>query len=186
MDTPTTIRRAPQPSTRRFTTPPVRAEQGGAVAALPVTAIGADPGRLRTEFASEGLVQLAGSLVRHGQLQPITVRRGPEPGRYTIVCGERRWRAAALANLPTLKAVILDGPPDPALDLERQLVENSLREELTLLDQARAFRALMVGHGWSARRLAQALRVSHTTVQCALALLDLQPTGCSAPVSVLS
>jgi ParB family transcriptional regulator, chromosome partitioning protein len=131
-------------------------------------------------------VQLAGSLVRHGQLEPITVRRGQEPGRYTIVCGERRWRAATLVNLPTVKAIILDGPPDPALDLERQLVENALREELTPLDQARAFQALMACHGWSARRLAQALRVSHTTINRALALLDHQRTRCSSPVSALS
>ena len=75
-----------------------------------------------------------------------------------------------LAGLGTIDAVVLDGPPEGPLDFERQIVENSLRESLAPLDQARAFEALRTYHGGSARRLARELRVSHTTVHRALAL----------------
>lgn len=164
-----------------------RVEQGGVdkptpVLALPVAAIDADPYQPRKEFDQEALVELAGSLLRYGQLQPITVRTGPEPGRYTILCGERRWRAAQLAKLATVAAVVDDSPSNPARDLERQLVENVHRRDLAPMDQARAYRALMTVRGWSARRLAQELSVSYMTIFRALELCKL-PESVQADVA---
>jgi ParB family chromosome partitioning protein len=93
-------------------------------------------------------------------------------GRYLIVSGERRWRAAGLAGRPTLKAVVLEGDPDPGRVREMQLIENCLREDLKPIEQARAFRALMDQNGWTGARLAEALHLNAGTVSRALALLE--------------
>ena len=151
----------------------------GMIVAVPIHQIDADPDQPRRLFDPVSLGQLAASLMRYGQLQPITVRAGGEPGRYTIVCGERRWRAAALAGLDSVKA-LMDVEPNGARStgessrlVERQLVENIQRKDLSLLEQARAYRQLMETHDLSARQLAQSLHLHHTTVTRAVALLDL-------------
>jgi ParB family transcriptional regulator, chromosome partitioning protein len=87
--------------------------------------------------------------------------------------GERRWRAAQRAGLATLSAVVTEAPLDPADRLVLQLVENCLREDLQPIEQAKAFRALIAAHGWSVRRLAEELAITHSTVVRALALLEL-------------
>lgn len=152
-----------------------RARGGGLPAYdIPVGFIQPDPAQPRTgEPDTEGLERLANSLATHGQIQPICVRRGDEPYRYVIVSGERRWRAAVSAGLSTVTAVILGGKLTDTQRLELQVVENLLREDLTPIDQARAFRALMDAHGWSGRELARTLNVRDTTVSRALALLEL-------------
>ena len=82
-------------------------------AEIPVDRIGPDPDQPREEFDAEALGRLAESLKTRGQLQPIRVRWDEEQGAYVIVCGERRWRAAELAGLPTMSCVIVDGPGRP-------------------------------------------------------------------------
>lgn len=141
--------------------------------AIPVDRIDPDPNQPRTVFDADALDRLARSLATHGQIQPIAVRPGPVPGRFTIVAGERRWRAATRAGRATLDAVILDGamPDDERFAL--QIIENAQREDLAPLDQARAFRALMNYNGWSARQLAAALHLHPGTVTRSLARLNL-------------
>jgi ParB family transcriptional regulator, chromosome partitioning protein len=146
---------------------------GQVVMQLPVALVDPDPDQPRTDPDPESLDRLARSLESHGQLQPITVRPGPSPGRFTIVMGERRWRACVRAGRPTVAAVVLEGSPAAERRLELQVVENVLREDLSPLDQARAFRALMDHNGWSASRLAETLHVHRATVTRALALLNL-------------
>lgn len=141
-----------------------------------VDRIAPDPGQPRTEFDPGALERLAESFRTHGQLQPITVRWSEDMGRYLIVAGERRWRAATLAGRKSLAAVILDGAPDETTVLEMQLIENALREDLQPIEQARAFRTLMDRNGWTAARLAEALHLTGATVSRALALLDLPYT----------
>ena len=141
-------------------------------AEIEIGRIAADPDQPRTEFDQGALVRLAASLETHGQLQPITVRWSEPMGRYLIVSGERRWRAAGLAGRPTLKAVVLEGDHDPGRVREMQLIENCLREDLKPIEQARAFRALMDRNGWTGARLAEALHLSAGTVSRALALLE--------------
>jgi ParB family chromosome partitioning protein len=143
------------------------------VAQIPIEKIGPDSNQPREEFDQEALERLAESLKTRGQLQPIRVRWDEGRGLYVILIGERRWRAARMAGLPTLSAVVVEGMMEPGELLAIQLVENCLREDLRPIEQARAFRALMDRNGWSARQLARELAIDHTGVARALALLEL-------------
>jgi ParB family chromosome partitioning protein len=143
---------------------------GGAT--IPVDRIVRDEAQPREDFDPEALARLAESLKARGQLQPIRVRWDEGRGVYVLVVGERRWRAAALAGLPTVAAIVHEGPVDPAELLALQLVENALREDLKPIEQARAYRRLMDAHGWSGVRLAEELRIAQPSVVRALALLE--------------
>jgi ParB family chromosome partitioning protein len=143
------------------------------VAQIPVEKIAPDPDQPREEFDPESISRLAESLKTRGQLQPIRVRWVEEISLYTIVCGERRWRAATLAGLPTMSCVIMDAPASPSELLALQLVENLLREDLRPLEQAKGFRSLMDANGWSGNQLAKALGIAQPSVVRTLALLDL-------------
>jgi ParB family transcriptional regulator, chromosome partitioning protein len=138
-----------------------------------VDRIVADPNQPRTEFDSDALARLAESLKTRGQLQPIRVRWDDQVDRYVIVVGERRWRAAGLAGLETLACVVVTGVATSEDLLEDQLVENALREDLKPVEQARAFRSLMVSRGLSQRQLAERLQIGQGSVSKALALLGL-------------
>lgn len=140
---------------------------------IPLDRIEADPGQPRRHFDEAGLSGLASSLLEHGQLQPIAVRWDAARSAYIIVAGERRWRAATMAGLKALACrVLADGEDLDAVAIH-QLVENLQREDLSPLEKARAFRALMARKGWSARELASVLKVSHSGVVQALAILRL-------------
>ena len=134
-----------------------------------------DPNQPRQVFDAESLDRLANSLIARGQLQPIRVRWGQEHGKYLIVAGERRWRAAMLAGMESLQAVVVEREFTPTEILQEQLVENCLREDLQPIEQAQAFRALMEANSWSARKVADELNLANSTVVKALALLDLAP-----------
>jgi ParB family chromosome partitioning protein len=142
-------------------------------AEIPLDRIARDEAQPREEFDEAGLARLAESLKARGQLQPIRVRWSEDRARYVIICGERRWRAAALAGLATMSCVIEERPLDAGELLALQLVENALREDLRPIEQARAYKALMDRNGWSLRQVAAELAVDHTGVSKALALLDL-------------
>jgi ParB family chromosome partitioning protein len=92
------------------------------------------------------------------------------------VTGERRWRASVTAGRRTIAAVVIEDDRTDSQILEMQLIENCLREDLQPLEQARAFRTLMDANGWSAVRLARALSLHNSTINRALALLDLPCT----------
>jgi ParB family chromosome partitioning protein len=132
-----------------------------------------DPHQPRTEFDEEGLRRLAQSLKDRGQLQPIRVRWDEAEGRYAVVIGERRWRAAQLAGLEVLACVVMTGPAAAEDLLEDQLIENCLREDLKPIEQARAYRSLMDSRGLSQRQLAERLQIGHPAIAKALALLHL-------------
>jgi ParB family transcriptional regulator, chromosome partitioning protein len=134
-----------------------------------------DPSQPRQQFDAESLDRLAKSLTARGQLQPIRVRWSQEQGKYLIVAGERRWRAAMIAGMESLQAVVVERELSPSEILQEQLVENCLREDLQPIEQARAFKALMDTNGWSARRVADELSLANSTVVKALALLELAP-----------
>ena len=140
---------------------------------VPIGKIVPDPDQPREEFEPEALERLAESLKTRGQLQPIRVRWDEAQDRYVVVCGERRWRAAAIAGLATLQCVVSEGPIDEGELRALQLIENCLREDLKPIEQAKAFRALMERNGWSGNQTAKALGVAQPTVVRALALLDL-------------
>jgi ParB family chromosome partitioning protein len=143
------------------------------VAEIPLDRIAPDPEQPREEFDSDSIARLAESLKAAGQLQPIRVVWREEQGRYTIIAGERRWRAAQLAGMSSVACMIHDGIPMPAELLAMQIVENLQREDLRPIEQARAFHRLMAINGWSARQLARELSLTQSFVARALALLDL-------------
>jgi ParB family chromosome partitioning protein len=143
------------------------------VAEVPLDKIVPDPDQPREEFDPDSIARLAESLKATGQLQPIRVAWREEQGRYTILAGERRWRAAQRAGMPSVACMIHDGVPTPAELLAMQIVENLQREDLRPIEQAKAFRRLMEINGWSARQLARELSLTQSFVARALALLDL-------------
>jgi ParB family chromosome partitioning protein len=102
---------------------------------LPIEKIVPDPNQPRKEFSEDTIRELAESLRRAGQIQPIEVREAGE--RYILIDGERRWRAAKLAALPTLRALVRFEPGTPDEVLDRQFATNFHREAMALVDQAR-------------------------------------------------
>lgn len=115
----------------------VEQSSGLQLVALRVDAIQPDPGQPRSTFSDEGLRELAESIRQDGVIQPIEVTEGRD-GRYMIVHGERRWRAAQLAGLETVPAVVRRRAYDDVTRFVRQVVENIQREDLNDVDRAAA------------------------------------------------
>jgi ParB family transcriptional regulator, chromosome partitioning protein len=135
-----------------------------------------DPRQPRTEFDPDALARLADSLTQRGQLQPIRVRWDDATDRYIVIVGERRYRAAKLAGLPTITCIVTMDDASPQDLLEDQLVENALREDLKPIEQARAYRSLLTARGLTQRQLAERLQIGHASITRALALLSLPRT----------
>ncbi|WP_435011964.1 ParB/RepB/Spo0J family partition protein (plasmid) [Tundrisphaera lichenicola] len=142
-------------------------------ALIPVDRIVRDEAQPREEFDEDALGRLAESLRTRGQLQPIRVRWDEGRGAYVVIMGERRWRAASMAGLATLRCVVQEIPETPEELLALQLVENALREDLKPIEQAKAYRRLMDAHGWSGSQVARELSVDQSVVSRALSLLEL-------------
>lgn len=113
------------------------------VSDIPVDRIERDPNQPREEFEQESLERLAASFKTRGQLQPIRVRWDPENSLYVLIAGERRWRAAKLAGMATITAMIQEAPTDPAELLAIQLIENAQRGS----EADRASPRLQAAHG---------------------------------------
>ena len=140
---------------------------------IPLSAIEADPNQPRRSFDEEKLQELADSISQYGVLSPILVRAAKLPGRFTVISGERRFRASNLAGLSSIPAVVNQG--DEALDrtLAIQLVENLQRDDLTPLERAQAIGALKDAHNLSIREIAEKLSISKSAVQRSLEILQL-------------
>jgi ParB family chromosome partitioning protein len=132
-----------------------------------------DPKQPRVDFTEDALDRLAQSIREKGQLSPIRVRWDEELQKWVIICGERRWRAAQRAGLPEIECSFHETDLSSSEILEQQLIENCLREDLQPVEEARAFAALMDLNGWTAKALAEAVRVSPSRISRALALLRL-------------
>jgi ParB family chromosome partitioning protein len=141
--------------------------------AIEIGRIVPDPNQPRKEFNEESLGELAASLKSRGQLQPVRVRWDTSIEKWVVIAGERRYRAAIKAGLPTLACVEARGTQTPDEILEDQLVENCVREDLRPLEQAAAYRALMERRGWSYRELGDFLHISKGKIAKAVALLEL-------------
>lgn len=130
------------------------------------------PYQPRTQFNQEALEELASSLRQHGLLQPILVRPRPDaPGSYEIVAGERRWRAAQLAQLHEIPVIIK--PLDDQATLEIALIENLQRQDLSAIEEAQALGRLAWEFGYTQERIAEMLGKSRPHVANTLRLLDL-------------
>lgn len=140
---------------------------------LPLSAVERDPNQPRTNFDAEKLNELAESIKLYGVLSPILVRPGKLPGRFTIVAGERRFRASQLAGVSTIPAIISQNEESEGRTLSMQLVENLQRSDLSSLERAYAIGALRDAHALSIRDIADKLSISKSAVQRSLDILEL-------------
>ncbi len=132
-----------------------------------------DPDQPRVEFSEEAIERLSQSIRDKGQLTPIRVRWSAELEKWVIISGERRWRATRHAGLPTIDCYFHDGELAKTEILEQQLIENLLREDLSPIEEAKAFRSLIAINHWTGKQVADALRIQASRVSRALSLLDL-------------
>jgi ParB family chromosome partitioning protein len=147
--------------------------QDRSVGSIAIDEVLPDPDQPRRDYDPEELSQLAADLKERGQLAPIRVRWNKERGKWMIISGERRWRAAKQAGLSTIKCVFIDRELSESEIRSEQLVENLLREDLSPMEEARGYQALMVLNGWKASDVADQLHRSRGAVSKALALLKL-------------
>lgn len=140
------------------------------LAEVRVADIEPNPEQPRTMFDEGTLAELAASIRAHGLLQPVVVRE-LGGGRYRLVAGERRWRAARLAGLESIAAVVRNS--DEAGSIALALVENLQREDLNPIDEAHGYETLMEVAGVSQVDVAERVGKDRSTVANALRLLDL-------------
>lgn len=124
----------------------------------------------RKIFEESALSELAASIAEHGIIQPIVVR-DMHTGFYSIVAGERRWRAAKMAGLSEIPVVVLD--VDDAKASELAIIENIQREDLSPLETAQAYRDLMEEHGLTQEQVAEKVGKSRPAIANTLGLLTL-------------
>lgn len=144
--------------------------EGDGFLEVPVDAIEPNPGQPRRSFEPEALEELALSIGALGVLQPLLLQRRPG-GRFELVAGERRLRAARRAGLERVPAVIVQ--TDPQGSLERALVENLHRADLNPIEEASGYRQLIEEGGLTQEALARRLGRSRVAITNALRLLDL-------------
>jgi len=147
----------------------LQSQEGGSVS-LPLAQ--GEPGlkQPRKRFDEETLADLADSIRTHGIIQPLTVRR-LSSGYYQIIAGERRWRAAKLAGLSEVPAVIIEA--DDRKVMELGLIENLQREDLNPMEEAMGYRTLMEEYGLTQEETAQRVGKSRPAVANALRLIAL-------------
>ncbi len=137
---------------------------------LPIDRIDPNPDQPRRVFDAAQLEELAGSIRRHGVLQPVVVRRSGV--RYQLIVGERRWRAARAAGCATIPAVVADVAPGDRLELA--LVENVQREDLNPIELAHAFRTLAES-GAKQAEIGERVGLDRSTIANHIRLLELSP-----------
>ena len=146
------------------------AVQDSAYQLLPIHKVEPNPGQPRQDFDGEELQALADSISVHGIVQPLTVRELAS-GYYQIIAGERRWRAARLAGLSEVPAVIIEA--DDKKTMELALIENLQRQDLNSVEEALGYRSLMEEYGMTQEQTAESVGKSRSAVANALRLLNL-------------
>ena len=148
-------------------------ESDAKIETLPLREIEPDPDQPRKTFDEEALGELAASIAEHGLLQPIAVR--PQGlGGYSIVAGERRWRACRMAGLTEVPVVVKDVSDEQAMELA--LVENLQREDLDPVEEAAGIRELMLRCDLTQEQAARKLGKSRSALANSLRLLNLPET----------
>lgn len=138
---------------------------------VPVDKLEPNPQQPRLDFKQEELDSLADSIRQKGVIQPLIVRRKPGRDVYEIVAGERRWRAAQLAQLHEVPVVVRELSDTEVLEIA--IIENIQREDLNAIEEALGFRQLMTRFGHTQEKLAEALSRSRSHVANLLRLLTL-------------
>ena len=147
----------------------LQSQEGGSLS-LPISEVQPGLKQPRKRFDDESLADLADSIRTHGIIQPLTVRR-LSSGYYQIIAGERRWRAAKLAGLHEVPAVIIEA--DDRTVMELGLIENLQREDLNPIEEANGYKVLMDEYGLTQDEVAQRVGKSRPAVANALRLLAL-------------
>ncbi|NEY90302.1 ParB/RepB/Spo0J family partition protein [Tabrizicola oligotrophica] len=138
---------------------------------LPIEEIVPNPNQPRRTFEPAALKELADSIRQKGIIQPLIVRQIADSGKYEIVAGERRWRAAQIAQLHAVPAVLREFSDSEVLEIA--IIENIQRAELNSIEEALAYRQLMDRFGHTQEKLAEALSRSRSHIANILRLLNL-------------
>jgi ParB family transcriptional regulator, chromosome partitioning protein len=138
---------------------------------IEISLVDPSPFQPRQSISADQLKELAESIKSTGVIQPIVVRKAGE--RYQLVAGERRWRAASMANLDVIPAVVREFTDQEALEVA--LTENLLRQDLSPIEVAHAYQVLQEKFGYSHDDIAKRLGIDRTTVTNTLRLLKLAP-----------
>lgn len=163
-----------EPVSSGRTTQPA-ATVAGADTAVPIEKINANPDQPRQDFKQEDLDELAASIAEKGVIQPIIVRTDPkQAGQYQIIAGERRWRAAQLAQLHQIPVIVRE--MDDTEVLEIAIIENVQRADLNAVEEALGYKHLMDSFGHTQEKLAKTLGKSRSHIANILRLLSL-PDG---------
>lgn len=144
----------------------------GGVLTVPISQVENCSSQPRKAFDPEALEELAESIRQHGILQPLTVRR-LQSGYYQIIAGERRWRAARMADLTEVPAVVIEA--DDKKTMELALIENLQREDLNPVEEALGYQSLMENYAMTQEQAAERVGKSRPAVANALRLLNLTP-----------
>ena len=139
---------------------------------LPIYKVEPNPGQPRRDFDEEELQALADSIAEHGIIQPLTVRE-LSSGYYQIIAGERRWRAARLAELQEVPAIVIEADGKKAMELA--LIENLQRLDLNPVEEALGYQSLIEDYGLTQEDAAKRVGKSRPAVANALRLLGLCP-----------
>ena len=139
---------------------------------LPLHKVEPNPNQPRRDFDPEELQALADSIATHGVVQPLTVRE-MDNGYYQIIAGERRWRAARMAELREIPAVIIEADDKKVMELA--LIENLQRQDLNPVEEAMGYRTLMDEYGLTQEETAERVGKSRPNVANMLRLLTLCP-----------
>jgi ParB/RepB/Spo0J family partition protein len=149
----------------------VTATTGQVVAPIPINHIKPSPTNPRKVFDEGGLKELAASIAIHGIMQPILVRPLNGTGKFELVAGERRWRAAKVAKLEFIPGIVRE--LDDAQAMELQQIENLQRVDLTILEEADGFAALIATGNYTPESLGEKLGKSRATIYERLKLAKL-------------
>ena len=140
---------------------------------LPISQVDSHSGQPRKYFDEEALAELADSIREHGIIQPLTVRK-LSSGYYQIIAGERRWRAARLAGLSEVPAIVIEADDRKAAELA--MIENLQREDLNPMEEAAGFQSLIENYHMTQEEAAQRVGKSRSAVANSLRLLGLTPS----------
>jgi ParB family chromosome partitioning protein len=138
---------------------------------IPIEQIQPNPQQPRTKIDEESLSELAASISEHGIIQPLIVSADPDSDQYTLIAGERRWRAAKIAGLSMVP--VIERSVTEQGQLELALIENIQRADLAPLERAEAFRQLAETFSLSHEQIAERVGKSRTSVTNTLRLLNL-------------
>ena len=138
---------------------------------LRLSKIEPNPEQPRREFDNELLSELADSIANHGLIQPIAVKPSKNDGYYTIVAGERRWRASKMAGLTNIPVIIMEIDDKKASEIA--LIENIQRKDLNPIEEARAYRALIDEYNLTQAEVAAQVGKSRVAITNAMRILDL-------------